>query len=61
MLARSPGGSASFQPVVTDGNTDTGFQSSDLNWSALACWPITADHNGDLLTFTVWLEPLPGG
>lgn len=55
------GGTGEFQADVSAGYPPTGFQSSDLNWSALGCWQITADNAGGTLTFTVWLEPLPAG
>lgn len=55
------GGTAEFHADVSAGYPPTGFQSSGLNWSAPGCWKITADNAGGILTFIVWLEPLPAG
>jgi len=48
-----------FTALVPAGYAAIGFQPSGLNWSALGCWQVTAEHAGDSLTFTVWLQPLP--
>jgi hypothetical protein len=55
------GGTGDFTASVPEGYPAIGFQPTGLNWSALGCWQVTADHADDSLTFTVWLQPLPTG
>lgn len=58
--AHPTGATAGFQARIPTGYPPTGFQSTDLAWASLGCWQITAHHNGNSLTITIWLQPLPG-